>query len=238
MSQSPQVKAVFLDAAHTILRLARPYPEMFKAALDKHGLPRPYQSIESSLRKCWEVSEDNFSGANGDYRMNDDIDRALWHDFYRLMLRDLGIESFPVELLDEIYHQFSIPSNWELFPETLETIQGLHERGIIVGLGSNWDSGLPRILKHLGVLEQLDCVIISAIIGFRKPSREFFLAEAQAAGVEPAEVIHVGDHPVADVKGAIDTGLRAALVWRTSHPAPESYGAPVIPSLLGILDHL
>lgn len=235
---SAQVKAVYLDAAHTILKLARPYPDMLLAAFRRFGISRTEEEVQNSLLRCWAASESDFAGMNGDFRMNDDIDRAMWHNFYRSMMADLRITDHPDELLDEIYMQFAVPSNWALYPETLETIVRLKERGMIVGVGSNWDSRLPAILRYLEVLDHLDCIVVSAIIGYRKPAREFFEAECAAAGLPAEQILHVGDHPVADVEGAVSAGLRSVLVWRKGAPPALPPGVPVIDSLLGVLDHL
>jgi HAD superfamily hydrolase (TIGR01458 family) len=45
-----------------------------------------------------------------------------------------------------------------------------------------------------------------------KPAREFFLAGVERLGLEPAEVLMVGDDLRADVEGAQRAGLRGALV--------------------------
>ncbi len=231
---SPQVKAVYLDAAHTILKLARPYPDMLLTALRAFGISRSESQVIASLNRCWAASEGNFSGMNGDYRMNDDIDRAMWHEFYRSMLVDMGVTNLSTELLDEIYRQFAVPSNWALYPETLEAIALLKARGVTVGVGSNWDSSLPAILKYLGVLGCVDLVVVSSIIGFRKPAPQFFEEECVAAGLSPAEVMHVGDHPVADVEGALQSGLKAVLVWRQENPPALQTQVPVVDSLLHV----
>jgi phospholysine phosphohistidine inorganic pyrophosphate phosphatase len=49
-------------------------------------------------------------------------------------------------------------------------------------------------------------------IVFGKPARRFFLAAAAQLGVEPGEVLMVGDDMHADVGGAMAAGLRGALV--------------------------
>ncbi|MDZ7815676.1 MAG: HAD family hydrolase [Planctomycetota bacterium] len=235
MCTNEQVKAVFLDAAHTILELSRPYPRMLHFALNKYGFEHPYNRVEQVLRSEWSKVEHLFNGKHEDTRMSDERDRQLWGDFYRMMLSSLGIDAYPTKLLDEIYAQFGDPNNWTLFPETLDTIRSLKKLGYTVGIGSNWDSHLPKILKTLKVLDEVDTVVVSAIIGHRKPAREFFEAECEQVGLEPHEVMHVGDHPDADVHGAVTSGLRATLVWRREGEPKLEHDVPVIDDLTGLL---
>ena len=235
MSTHEQVKAVFLDAAHTILELARPYPHMLHSALAKYGYEYPYGRVEKVLRSEWRKVEHLFNGKHEDTRIDDERDRELWGDFYRMMLASLGIEGYPPRLLDEVYTQFGDPDNWVLYPETLETIRVLKKHGYTVGIGSNWDSRLPNILKTLKVLDEVDTVVVSAIIGHRKPAREFFKAECEQVGLQPHEVMHVGDHPDADVHGAVTSGLAATLVWRRKEEPNLEHDVPVIPDLTGLI---
>ena len=225
------VKAVFLDAAHTILKLVRPYPEMLSAGLAAFGFRVPAPEAAAVLDRCWRRVEHLFLGDTGEYTVDDEWDRRMWHDFYRMMLAELQIADYPPELLDAIYDQFAEPSNWELYPEVPETLRRLKEAGFTVGIGSNWDSSLPDILAGLGVAEMVDVTVVSALVGCRKPGRGFFEAECAAVGLPPEEVAHVGDHPVADAKGAVESGLRSVLVWRDGSVPPAIPRVAVIRSL-------
>jgi putative hydrolase of the HAD superfamily len=61
-------------------------------------------------------------------------------------------------------------------------------------------------------------VLNSAVTGFEKPHPRAFALALASAG-QPAVAWMIGDNPVADVGGAVATGLGAILV-RTSPPDP------------------
>ena len=64
-------------------------------------------------------------------------------------------------------------------------------------------------------------------LGCAKPDPRMFHAACRVAGVEPAQVLHVGDDPHLDVLGARDAGLHAAWLRRPAlahrHP-PDACG--------------
>ena len=55
------------------------------------------------------------------------------------------------------------------------------------------------------------------VFGVGKPDVRIFHAAAQAAGVAPDEVLHVGDDPELDVLGGLDAGMQTVWVNRGGH---------------------
>jgi FMN phosphatase YigB (HAD superfamily) len=68
--------------------------------------------------------------------------------------------------------------------------------------------------------------------GLEKPDPAIFRAALERAGVTPAEAIHVGDSPSADVHGAHAAGIRPILLDRRRRYTVDEVGdATVIDSL-------
>lgn len=57
--------------------------------------------------------------------------------------------------------------------------------------------------------------------GAPKPDTGLFREACRRLGVAPAEVLHVGDHPVMDVAGAAKAGLRTCWIDRGDHAWPD-----------------
>jgi putative hydrolase of the HAD superfamily len=55
-------------------------------------------------------------------------------------------------------------------------------------------------------------IVVSAEVGWRKPSREFFAAVITAFDYPPEQLLLVGDDFENDYVGATEAGLRAVLV--------------------------
>jgi|GEM_PF-723587 len=79
-----------------------------------------------------------------------------------------------------------------------------------VGLVSNAHDCLRADLRELGVEGLFDHVICSAAIGVAKPSREIYLAAADAFSVPPARCAFVDDQ-LDNVRTARDLGMRSDL---------------------------
>jgi putative hydrolase of the HAD superfamily len=60
-----------------------------------------------------------------------------------------------------------------------------------------------------------------------KPDPRIFHAAAQAAGVAPEAVLHVGDDPLLDVVAAVSAGMQAVWVNR----AGQGWNHPIQPHL-------
>jgi putative hydrolase of the HAD superfamily len=67
-------------------------------------------------------------------------------------------------------------------------------------------------LEALGWIDLFDAVVVTGKLPAGKPDPRTFTAALDALGVTPTEAVHVGDHPVADVRGASEVGLVAVQV--------------------------
>lgn len=106
-------------------------------------------------------------------------------------------------------------------PGALDTLKGLKSLGKKVGLTSNasWSrQHVERVLKSFGLFEYFDSISISIEHGKMKhPSiADFFHHSWAKLGVKPAEVLHVGDNPWADVAGAKNAGAKTVLYQNPS----------------------
>ena len=69
--------------------------------------------------------------------------------------------------------------------------------------------------------------ITAASAGAAKPDARIFAHLAAAAGVEPGDILHVGDDPLADVVGATQAGIPAVWLNRDSRPWPGHFARPL-----------
>ena len=85
-----------------------------------------------------------------------------------------------------------------------EVVEALQKRGYTLGIISNL-IGTREIPEWLEV-ENFACyfkvVVLSSVLGIRKPAPEIYLEAARHAGVEPARCAYVGDNVKRDVTGA------------------------------------
>jgi putative hydrolase of the HAD superfamily len=168
---------------------------------------------------------------------SDEGDRELWRRITRGIYERIdglrGIEFEP--WFEGLWTTFGSSAAWRPFDDTLPALHALHSRGVRVGIISNWDTRLRRILEELGLLELMAVVQISSEAGARKPEPLMFRAAERQLRVRSEEALHVGDTLEEDVRGARAAGWGAALLDRSGRhqPGPDA-GYVTIASLLEI----
>ena len=99
-------------------------------------------------------------------------------------------------------------------PDAHVLLTGLLDRGVRLGIISNWSVDLPRYLEDRGLAMYFEAIVASEAVGTAKPHREIFLKGLAAMGCSPRDAVHVGDDYWADIVGARDIGMRAILIDR------------------------
>jgi FMN hydrolase / 5-amino-6-(5-phospho-D-ribitylamino)uracil phosphatase len=130
-----------------------------------------------------------------------------------------GYEEFEV---DEAFAVFDeVRNDVEMFPEARPALLRLRARFSVIAV-TNGNANLERI----GIADLFDGHINAAMAGAAKPDRPIFEAAVKAGGAHPAETLHVGDHPLYDVQGASEAGLRTVWVNRSGDSWPGDYAEP------------
>jgi putative hydrolase of the HAD superfamily len=97
-------------------------------------------------------------------------------------------------------------------PGAVEVIEELR-RNYRVGLLTDGPVRAQRgKLETLGWTDLFDAVVITGALPAGKPDPRTFETVAGDLGVAPGATAVVGDHPVADIRGASDAGMRAIQV--------------------------
>jgi len=190
-----QPRAVFFDAANTLLDKPQLIPAMAGALL-VHGLELP--ETELARRHRWLSEVITFP---------DTTSREFYAEFNATLLRSFGISPAPA-LLEAIFDACSyLP--WAAFPDTAT----LARIGLPRGVLSNWDSSLPDKLALIAGVT-FDWVLGSDQQGVRKPNPEFFRRAIDATGLAADEIVFVGDSLRLDIEPALSLGMSAYLIDR------------------------
>ena len=107
------------------------------------------------------------------------------------------------------------------FPETREVILELFRRGYRLGLVSNTTSSVevPALLKELEITGCFETVILSTVVGRRKPNPGILLDATRRMGIAPERCAYIGDRIDRDVAAARKAGFSKAIILRDPrHP--------------------
>jgi len=204
------IRAVFFDAGGTLLRTAEPVGRTYARLAHHYGWQPSEETLETGFRAAWKKRTREGMGKDGI------LGKAGWKKILRASVEAGGLPpEFPFEnYFEEVYEHFARPDAWREFPETEKVLTGLKTQGIRVGILSNWDPRLRRVLAGFDWVDQLDAVVISEEVGVEKPEEEIFRKAEQAGAWAAHECALIGDDPVSDRAGAERAGWKWALVER------------------------
>jgi FMN hydrolase / 5-amino-6-(5-phospho-D-ribitylamino)uracil phosphatase len=103
-----------------------------------------------------------------------------------------------------------------LFEDALMALEFLSARYPLVAL-SNGNASL----RAVGIASYFKARISAQEFGVGKPDAKIFHAAAGAVGVQPFDVLHVGDDVSLDVMGALNCGMQTVWINRTDHIWPH-----------------
>jgi putative hydrolase of the HAD superfamily len=211
----PEVRAVFFDAVGTLLYPDPGAVQVYTEAARRRGIDLPPDTVRERFVAAFRAEEATDTAAG--WVTSEAREEARWR---RIVGEALPGVTDPDGLFAELFGHFARPGAWRVDPDAAAVFAGLAGRGIVLGLGSNYDARLLSVLAGQRELNPLaGRVVVSAAVGWRKPAAGFFAEVVRAAGVPAGDILFVGDDLDNDYHGATAAGLRATLLDpRDRHP--------------------
>ncbi|MEY9860491.1 putative hydrolase of the HAD superfamily [Catenulispora sp. GAS73] len=224
--QAPQVpKALLLDSGGVLMQPigGRWNPRAdFEATVKAHVPHVTDEELAEAVREG-----DRFMAASTSTPDHD--------DYHRAMLTHVGLQASP-ELLAALVRDVPPETLLETFPEVIETLTELRERGVPMAVVSDAWPNLPDLHAAIGLGGFFDAYAISKVLGCTKPDPRMYHHASEALGLAPADCLFVDDDPEL-VAAAIALGYQGRAMIRPddSRTTPEDVHVPVISSLTELL---
>ncbi|KAJ8379816.1 hypothetical protein SKAU_G00005940 [Synaphobranchus kaupii] len=208
-----RLRWVLWDVKDTLLRVRKSVGEQYCQEARRAGLSLPAAEIEAAFRHAYR----QHSCLYPNYGMAQGLGGQAWwtgvvqNTFTQCGVRDKALLD---RLAQNLYHNFSGPENWEVFPESKKALQACVSLGLQLGVVSNFDNRLEGILRSCGLLSHFSFLLTSETAGVAKPDPAIFHQALQRCGVTPTSVAHVGDHYTNDYLTANSLGIRGYLIDR------------------------
>jgi HAD superfamily hydrolase (TIGR01509 family) len=130
--------------------------------------------------------------------------RRVWSDLFA------RFDRVAPGLSHALYERVMDPHSWVPFADTRSTLTEVRRRGLKVGVVSNVPADLRPVFAKHGLDRLVDSFTHSFEVGAEKPDPAIFLAAARSLGVNPSEMLMVGDHAVD--RGAEGAGMRVFIL--------------------------
>jgi putative hydrolase of the HAD superfamily len=186
----------------------------FEQVLDRHvpGIPA------DALPAAFAAGQQVLDAATGT------ADRT---DYHRAVLRALGIAEPAPALLAQLEEPAAgLPV--EPFPDVLPVLDRLRAENVPMAVVSDSWPDLDDLFRRLGLRDFFVTLVISAVLGCRKPDPRMYRAGSAALGLAPGDCLFVDDDPEL-VAAAIRLGYQGVTLVR--EPVGEPPATPWITTL-------
>lgn len=148
------------------------------------------------------------------------------HDFRFLRKKVLAMlateAGYDTSLVEPAFAVFDAARNEvELFPDVIPQLQLLFREYQVIAL-TNGNANLETI----GIAHLFHHIVTATDVGAAKPDRQIFDVAIQKSGVKAEEILHVGDHPVTDIDGGRQAGMKTAWFNRNGAAWPDELEEP------------
>jgi len=147
-------------------------------------------------------------------------------ELLRRFLAKHGYPDPPTEHLEQALGAFYAPSeaHWQPESDARDTLQALQSAGYRLGLISNaGDAGdVQRLIDKAGLRPYFEQIVISAEVGWRKPSPHIFALALSLFSAAAERAAMVGDMLYHDIFGARQAGLTAFWITRRAQTSENA----------------
>jgi putative hydrolase of the HAD superfamily len=226
------IQAIFFDAVGTLFRVRGSVGGIYRETAGRYGVIVSPEVLDEGFRSAFNKM-DRLDYCRTSREAWDDAEKGWWRSLVHEVFSETSSVPDPFDVyFEEVYRAFEDPRQWELYPDTLKTLQALKEQGYLIGIISNFDRRIFPICEGLGLSPWLDSIHLPRDVGAAKPDGRIFHAALTRHGLQPHQAIHVGDHPTEDRDGARASGLIPFLLDRGTS---QDEGEAVITELSHLL---
>ena len=199
--------ALLLDAAGTLLHPREPIAATYARFARSYGCTRSAAEIGAAFSQAMRELPTRERGSRD------------WRSFWtEVVARSTGVAA--PALVDVLIEHFAHAPAWQVAHGAARCLASLRDRGMKLGLVSNWSAELRPLLGELEIDAWFDTIVISAEEGIEKPDPEMFVRACARLGLGCDAAVHVGDSRRADVEGARAAGC-AALHFGHGHDVAD-----------------
>jgi putative hydrolase of the HAD superfamily len=209
-----QVRNVIFDFGDTLVQASPQYSldtclSHLLKSLARNSIPVSFEDFERAYEAIYETILARKSLREVAYSVV--VSRALGLCGYSLEPTDAAVAE-AAEAFMECWVQARTMER--SVPFVLRRLKQSYRLGVVSNLA--YSPAVSRTLKRFGVARLFDAIVVSADVGWRKPSPKIFRKALQTMRISASETVYVGDELDHDVEGAMKVGMSTVLLKRSS----------------------
>src|SRR5438132_2566418 len=161
-----QVKAIFFDAAGTLFETREPVGVSYATIARRYGVDASAEDVNAAFRRTFHNAGALAFGPGRSAQDLRRLERHWWRELVAETFAGLGEFTDFEAYFEQLFRFFAEAAKWEADGEAASTLNTLRERGLVLGVISNFDFRLYRILDGLRLSRWFDSITISSEAGF------------------------------------------------------------------------
>ncbi|MER3432290.1 MAG: hydrolase [Leptolyngbya sp. ERB_1_1] len=207
---------VFFDAVGTLFGVRGSVGQVYRDIARTYGVEVDATVIDRAFYEAFKASPPcTFPGV--DVLEVPQLEQQWWNTIAQQTFDRAGVlnkfEDFS-GFFSDLYAHFETAEPWIVYEDTIPTLEKLRRLNIPLGILSNFDSRLYKVLRALDLEHFFESVTISTEVGVAKPDPKIFALALAKHQCEPANAWHIGDSQQEDYEAANAVGLRGVLLTR------------------------
>ncbi len=205
----PQV--IFLDGMGTLFDLKYSVGEIYQQLALKYGVKTDAEWLNKAFIDCYKAapplafSEQKLTSIT-------QSEFIWWKNVVQATFQGVDaldcFSNFTV-FFQELYTYFATKEPWYIYPDVIPCLNSWQQKGIELGVISNFDTRLNQILKALDLEHFFMSITISSVAGFAKPDQNIFKIALKKHEFMANQAWHIGDDRSCDYFGAKNAGINA-----------------------------
>jgi putative hydrolase of the HAD superfamily len=214
-------KAIGFDWAYTLVDLGteddrKPLQKVFSFLEGKSISLPDFEEFLEKMRKIFRPMIENSRSTNQEARFEVALEKLVNH--FRIPLN----ENITLIKLLEVYY-LEVYSERKVYPEVMSVLRSFMNMGARMGIISNTTNPVFMKEKEMaatGLKPFFEFAIYSSDTPYRKPHPSIFELAITRLGINPEEILFVGDNLLLDVVGAQSVGMKSAWLNRDGKNLP------------------
>ncbi|EDX84144.1 haloacid dehalogenase-like hydrolase, putative [Synechococcus sp. PCC 7335] len=215
-SRWPRPKVIYLDAFGTLFGVKSSVGDLYSQLAHSAGVESDPQAVNQAFYQSFAAAE-RLAFPEASPADIPALEYHWWKAIVAQTFEQVGVidrfEDFDT-FFATLYNYFETSDPWHVYADTPSSLRRWQSMGIELGVISNFDSRLHRVLSRLGLDTYFQSVTLSTEVGAAKPSPKIFQVALAKHNCTAQQAWHVGDSEAEDYVGAKAIGMRAVLVLR------------------------